>query len=275
MPRKKQAESAKTRRQKLLDYFQSHPRQSRFISDVKEDLNIKNEQNLRRDLELLAEQGILDKTKDTSKLPARTVYTLNSGAPYHLQGQADDDEETFVDTQPAKAGRVKAAAKPTSEKSAPVMIETQLLGDVKGRRSARELEQRILSLLEQQPTTVKELADHLKRQQPTVTKALERMQERNLVQRKRLGRSFVYSQVSRSAAATPALAAFEPAPVVSAAPAAAVAPATAPAAPSQTTENNTATVSHGLDLQSIIETAIRTGIETGITAALNHMQKNR
>lgn len=276
MPRKKQAESAKTRRQKLLDYFQSHPRQSRFISDVKEDLNIKNEQNLRRDLELLAEQGILDKTKDTSKLPARTVYTLNAGAPHQLHGQADDDdEETFVDTQPAKAGRGKAAAKSAPEKSAPVMVETQLLGDVKGRRSARELEQRILSLLEQQPTTVKELADHLKRQQPTVTKALERMQERNLVQRKRLGRSFVYSQVSRSAAA-PAVASFEPAPAVNTAPAAvAAAPVSAPAAPSQAAETSTATVSHGLDLQSIIETAIRTGIETGITAALNHMQKNR
>ena len=64
----------------------------------------------------------------------------------------------------------KAQAEPTAEASAPSSN-----GDVKGRRSARELEQQILQLLEAQPTTVKDLADHLKRQQPTVTKALERM----------------------------------------------------------------------------------------------------
>lgn len=269
MPRKKQAESAKTRRQKLLDYFHSHPRQPRFISDVKDDLNIKNEQNLRRDLELLAEGGTLEKTKDTSKLPARTVYTLIEGASRHLQAQADEDQQEVVVPQTTgKVGRPsgKTNAKQTAEKPTPAAAEEKsVAGDVKGRRSARELEQRILSLLEQQPTTVKELADHLKRQQPTVTKALERMQERRLVERKRLGRSFVYSQLSRGSSAAVAA----PAAVA----AAVTAPVAAAAAPvvSQPTETSSHSGGNTLDLQSIIETAIR----TGITVALEHIGRSR
>ena len=279
MPRKKQAESAKSRRQKLLEYFHSHPRQARFISDVKNELNIKNEQNLRRDLELLAEAGVLEKSKDTSKLPARAVFTLKEGAPQTLKGlpEGDDVQEEVVVTpaksapaakspgRPPKAAREEAAA-PSNGAGTPSTGE-----DVKGRRSARELEQQIISLLEQQPTTVKDLAEHLKRQQPTVTKALERMQERRLVERKRQGRSFVYSRLSRVTAAAPAAPAAAPA-----APAAPQAePVQAAAAPAHSQPADTG--SFGLQnlpapsVQSIIDAAIKAGVSAGVNAALEHI----
>lgn len=266
MPRKKQAESAKSRRQKLLSYFHDRSGQAKFISDVKNDLGIKNEQNLRRDLEMLAEQGILGKSKDTSKLPARAVYTLKNGAPTTLN-ESDEAEEApqAVAAAPAPArkseGRkaAKAQAEPAAEASAPSSN-----GDVKGRRSARELEQQILQLLEAQPTTVKDLADHLKRQQPTVTKALERMQERRLVDRKRQGRSFVYYKLSTrsSAASAPAAAALAPQAETSAA---AVAP--------QVTDTGSFGLQNlpGDALQSVINAAV----QAAVSAALDHIMANR
>lgn len=275
MPRKKQAESAKSRRQKLLDYFHSHARQARFISDVKNDLNIKNEQNLRRDLELLAEAGMLEKSKDTSKLPARAVFTLKDDAPKVVNGMPDDAEDGVESAAPkaeAKAAKApkapKAAAAPKAE--APASSNGAGADEVKGRRSARELEQQILSLLEQQPTTVKDLAEHLERQQPTVTKALERMQERRLVERKRQGRSFVYSRLSKSVAAAPAApAAPAAAPkVAEAAPkAAAAAPAAPVAAPTATPSVEVATLSMD-HVRSIIDAAV----QAGVRAALDQIQ---
>lgn len=254
MPRKKQAESAKSRRQKLLDYFHSRPRKPSFIADVKNDLNIKNEQNLRRDLELLAEEGVLDKSKDTSKLPARTVYTLKDGAPKAIKGQPEAQEAAEA---PAKVAPAKPKAA-SSNGTAAAAVEDQ-----KGRRSARELEQQILSLLEEQPTTVKDLADHLKRQQPTVTKALERMQERRLVERKRQGRSFVYSRLSKAVSAPSSAA---PAGGTAAPPAQAV--SEAPAKASQAAVSQAAdSGAQNFSVQSIIDAAVR----AGINAALDHI----
>jgi DNA-binding transcriptional ArsR family regulator len=258
MPRKKQAESAKSRRQKLLDYFHSHPRQARFISDVKDDLSIKNEQNLRRDLELLAEDGALEKTKDTSKLPARAVFTLKAGAPHTLKSKSDANEDSFEAHESDDSNESQAEAQ-----SAPSQEAKSGDSDLKGRRSARELEQRILSLLEQEPTTVKDLAEHLKRQQPTVTKALERMQERRLVERKRQGRSFVYSRLSSRAAAPAAPAAAVSAPIE------ASQVASAPAV--ETVHSGYQNQQGSSSLQSMIEAAVKAGVSAGVNAALEHI----
>ena len=267
MPRKKQAESAKSRRQKLLDYFLSNPGRTRFISDVKNDLNIKNEQNLRRDLEILTDDGHLKKTKDNSKLPARAVYTLKAGASQSLKSQANDADDYQL--RPVKSETIKS-----SPKSAASTSETPSEADGKGRRSARELEQQILNLLDQQPTTVKELAEHLQRQQPTVTKALERMQERSLVERTRQSRSFVYSRLNRAQAAPSVSQASTPAP--KAVPAA-TAPVvqSAPAAPAHSPAVDTGSFGlqnlSGATLQSIIDTAVKAGVQAGISEAINHI----
>lgn len=272
MPRKKQAESAKSRRQKLLDYFHAHARKARFISDVKNDLNIKNEQNLRRDLELLAEAGILEKSKDTSKLPARAVFTLKSGAPRILKGLADEGDEAAEskaapEAPVSKASVAKAAPKVTAAPKVQAVATpsngTGPVEELKGRRSARELEQQILALLEQEPTTVKDLAEHLGRQQPTVTKALERMQERRLVERKRQGRSFVYSRLIRPIG-TPASAASTSAASASQDQAAASAGSSTPEAAIHVSLPGSA-------LQSIIDAAVR----AGVSAALDHIMATK
>lgn len=265
MPRKKQAESAKSRRQKLLDYFHSNARQPRFITDIKTDLNIKNEQNLRRDLEMLADEGSLEKSKDTTKLPARAVFILKQGAAKAVKGAAKEDNPApATETPKAKAAKAPKAPKAAKEPqaAAPAKVEIPPVSsngqgeELKGRRSARELEQQILTLLDQQPTTVKDLAEHLKRQQPTVTKALERMQERRLVDRKRQGRSFVYSRQSKAGAPAPAEAiAATPVAEPTSRQAAAVA------------SSDTAVSLTGTTLQSIIDAAVR----AGVSVALEHI----
>lgn len=183
MAAKKHLESPNQRRQRLLDYFHSRSKKARFIAEIKEDLKVKNEQNLRRDLELLTEAGILEKTKDFTQQPARALFTLKPDAPKVLATQepALSMSKTNSDNKPLE--QAIKQNKNIDETS----VQTAL-----GRTAARELEQQILSVLEQKPTTVQDLSKQLNRKQPTVTKALERMIERKLIERKRQGRSYLY-----------------------------------------------------------------------------------
>lgn len=255
MPAKKQSESPKVRRQKLLDYFHSRPRQPRFLSEIKDDLKIKNEQNLRRDLELLVDAGILEKSKDHSKQPARAIFTLKKGAAKALANMEDAPAAAPAKTPPAPASEKKAP------KAKPVAAASES-SQVKGRSSARELEQQILNVLEKEPTTVKDLADQLKRQQPTVTKALERMIERKLVERKRQGRPYTYSRLGKAVAAAAA---------TSAAPAVAAAPAKAIQAAFPVSHQAPLDVPAGF--QSVIESAIHAAINAAIDRILAEKSK--
>lgn len=95
----------------------------------------------------------------------------------------------------SNAPQAKAAAKKAAPKaSTPAKAKTG-----KGRSSARQLEADIVTLLSTQQLSAGEISEALKRQRPTVVKALERMQARKQINRKKSGRSFRYFPLDQAA----------------------------------------------------------------------------
>lgn len=80
MAKKKKPATAETRRTKILAFLEKHPDKKYFIADLNKDLNFKDEPTLRRDLENLADQGYLNKEKDKSQVPVRSLYQFKATA---------------------------------------------------------------------------------------------------------------------------------------------------------------------------------------------------
>lgn len=257
MAKKKKRPNANQRREKVLDHLLASKKDQHFLADLMKELQTKDEQTLRRDLEHLTQKGLLSKEKDESQIPARSIYKLDPDAAQKAQALRDEAKASSKkssakkaktnkkapakSTQSKKAAASKskvtqtvkksktAATAPQKASSKDAKDSTQTGGKVSarasakqnmtkatsttpkpaadskaatpdkaaaaeqgGRRSARELEANIISALEKEALSAQGLAQTLSRQRPTIVKALERLQKRGAIARKKSGRSYFY-----------------------------------------------------------------------------------
>ena len=76
----KQRLSPEKRKLKLSEFFKSHGDAAYQVKELKVLLSNKDEPTLRRDLDDLVKEGVINKSKDTSVYPNRAYYQNSASA---------------------------------------------------------------------------------------------------------------------------------------------------------------------------------------------------
>ncbi|MGV3522573.1 MAG: BlaI/MecI/CopY family transcriptional regulator [Candidatus Sericytochromatia bacterium] len=118
---------------------------------------------------------------------AKTTTALAAAAPVVAKRRGRPAKNT---AEAIPAAPKKKAGRPPKQIHA---VTHSQPAEASGHRAARELEAQILDLVSKEALPAKEIAHRLKRQQPTVFKALERLQQHQQIERgKQGGRAYLY-----------------------------------------------------------------------------------